>query len=106
VIKQMKKIEEQMDVGVGVDDVERMTSKQASDFWEIFAARLADDDGAAAREHLESGNPIYYCEPSTPDGTAVKHYPNGYRELVTFDETGEHFVATLESEADDEKFSG
>jgi hypothetical protein len=53
---------------------------------------LSQDDGQAARSHLAAGNPIYYREPDTPSGLCVKEYPNGKRELVSFDHTGEVFA--------------
>lgn len=46
---------------------------------------IAHDDGAAAKAHLAAGHPIYYREPDTPAGLCIKEYPNGSRELVTFD---------------------
>ncbi|HBV0869502.1 TPA: hypothetical protein MDN71_005310 [Klebsiella pneumoniae] len=40
------------------------------------------DDGAAAREHLEAGFPIYYTEDDTPADLLIKEHPGGRRELV------------------------
>jgi hypothetical protein len=39
------------------------------------------DDGAAARSHLESGRPIYYCDDEFPSGV-VREWPSGRKELV------------------------
>ena len=62
--------------------------------WEEFERQLANDDGAAAKAHLAAGNPIYYTEADTPERMCLKEYPDGRRELVTFDvERGEVFVA-------------
>ena len=50
---------------------------------------ICRDDGSAARAHLAAGRPIYYREHNTEHGMCVKEYPDGSRELVHFDETGE-----------------
>lgn len=54
-----------------------------------------NDDGAAARDHLAAGHPIYYCEADTPAGLVVKKHPNGQRELVRLDLHGEHIVQPI-----------
>jgi hypothetical protein len=62
--------------------------------WDEFERKLANDDGAAAKEHLAAGFPIYYREDDTPEGACLKEYPEGHRELVTFSlEQGEVFVS-------------
>lgn len=61
----------------------------------IIENAALNDDGAAARSHLEAGFPVYYSEPETPEGVIIKEYPGGRRELVRFDLAGEHFVQTL-----------
>jgi hypothetical protein len=62
--------------------------------WEEFERQLANDDGGAAKAHLAAGNPIYYTEADTPEHTCLKEYPDGRRELVTFDlERGEVFIS-------------
>lgn len=66
-----------------------------SDLWPMIEAALRNDDGAAAREHLEAGFPIYYSEADTPPDVVIKQYPDGRRELVRFDMDGEHYVAAL-----------
>lgn len=66
----------------------------SDDDWNEFEHRLANDDGAAAKAHLAAGNPIYYTEADTPPNTCLKEYPDGRRELVTFDvERGEVFIS-------------
>ena len=62
-------------------------------FWSALEAALALDDGAAALTHLAAGNPVYCCTDDTPEGVIEKHYPDGRRELVTFDHDGEHPVS-------------
>lgn len=52
--------------------------------WDEFERELANDVGAAAKEHLAAGRPIYYREDDTPAGLCLKEYPDGHRELVTF----------------------
>jgi len=59
---------------------------------EAFLATLAHDDGAAARGHLARGNPIYCTTATTPAGLVEKRFPDGRRQLVRFDENGEHVV--------------
>lgn len=61
----------------------------------IIENAALNDDGAAARAHLEAGFPVYYSEPDTPEGVIIKEYPGGRRELVRFDHDGEHFVQAL-----------
>jgi hypothetical protein len=59
---------------------------------EAFLATLAHDDGAAARNHLARGNPIYCTTENTPAGLVEKRFPDGRRQLVRFDLDGEHVV--------------
>lgn len=66
-----------------------------ADLWPMIEAILRREDDFAAREHLAAGFPIYYGEDDTPAGMVVKEYPDGRRELVRFDEDGEHRVAAL-----------
>jgi hypothetical protein len=80
---------------VEVGKVDSMTPEQEREFWTTFAADLDRDDGAAARAHLEAGNPIYIRTATTPAGVIEKLYPDGRRELVRFDREGEHFVSEL-----------
>jgi hypothetical protein len=63
----------------------------------IFSSlpRLRHDDGRTARSHLEAGDAIYYREPDTIPGVCIKEYPDGRRELVYFDETGEIVVRQI-----------
>jgi hypothetical protein len=74
-----------------------MTPAEQRDFWAIFEAELAHDDGAAAREHLAAGHPVYYTERDTPPGLLVKRHPDGRRELVDVDVAtrAERVVAVL-----------
>jgi hypothetical protein len=78
-----------------IENADNMTPEQASAFWLSFGEKLGADDGAAAREHLAAGRPIYYCEETTPDGLCIKEFPNGRRELVRFDLDGEHVIDSI-----------
>ena len=62
--------------------------------------RLRYDDGSTARSLLEAGDPIYYREPDTDPGLCIKEYPDGRRELVYFDETGEVVVRGIKPDRD------
>lgn len=55
----------------------------------------ADGDGGAAREMLAAGFPIYYREASTPSGLQIKHHPDGRRELVRVQRSGDEVVCAL-----------
>ncbi len=35
-----------------------------------------------------AGLPVYYTELNTPEGWMIKEYPDGFKELVTFDHHG------------------
>lgn len=59
---------------------------------EALLATLAHDDGGAARGHLARGNPIYCRTENTPAGLVEKQFPDGRRQLVTFDLVGEHVI--------------
>lgn len=76
-----------------------MRSKPPIDPDDELAAILEDaalnDDGAAARSHLEAGSPIYYSEADTPAGAIIKEYPDGRRELIRVDVEGEHFIQAM-----------
>jgi len=62
---------------------------------DLIEQAVLDDDGTAARSHLDAGFPIYYSEAETPAGVVVKQYPDGRRELVRFDVNGEHVVQDI-----------
>jgi len=77
-----------------VETLNKMTPTEDEAFWASFEAELAHDDGAEAARHLAAGNPIYFCEPDTPENLVIKEYPDGRRELVSFDLDGEKVVRT------------
>ncbi len=76
------------------DTLTELTPAEDEAFWASFEAELEHDDGAEAARHLVLGNPIYFCEPDTPDDLVIKQYPDGRRELVSFDVHGEKVVRT------------
>lgn len=78
-----------------IENVERMTPEQERDFWTVFAADLSRDTGAAARGHLAAGFPVYVQTADTPKSMIEKRFPDGRRQLVQFDLTGEHVVREL-----------
>ncbi|MGX7005130.1 hypothetical protein [Caballeronia sp. KNU42] len=70
-----------------------LPSPSDQEFWQQLETALLSDDGAAAKAHLEAGFPIYVVEEDTPRNTVVKIFPEGDRQLVTFDQTGEHVIS-------------
>lgn len=47
-----------------------------------FEEAILHDNGAEARKHLASGNPIYYSDGTTPPDVLIKEYPSGRKERV------------------------
>jgi len=64
-----------------------MVQKIDIDFEKIFS----DIDGIEADDNtmelLENGIPAYVKEPNMPQGTMIKLYPNGTKEIVHIDKT-------------------
>ena len=71
-----------------LENLSQMTPEQEAQFWEQFECELDSDTGEAAKAHLAAGRPIYYMDPAYPD-QIVKEYPDGRRELVQVDRTGQ-----------------
>lgn len=63
--------------------------------WRDVVDYLKRGDGAAAKEHLAAGRPIYITEDDTPQGLLIKQYPSGRRELVRFNRTGDEVIRVL-----------
>ena len=74
---------------------EEITEAQDAALWSVLSAEGGADVGQAARERLAAGLPIYFREPVTPAGQVIKQYPDGRRELVTFDRSGERLVRAV-----------
>lgn len=79
------------------ENLDRMTPEQEDAFFEWFTQELANDDGSEAKRHLAAGNPIYYCDPDTPEHLVIKKFPDGRRQLVSFLTGNEQFVADLDA---------
>ncbi len=56
-----------------------------------FAKALGNDDGVAAKTHLEEGQPIYYGDERYPDDV-VKKFPDGRKLLISMSRTGQETV--------------
>ncbi|PJX23381.1 hypothetical protein CAP48_12600 [Advenella sp. S44] len=67
-----------------LENLQAMTEVEEKVFWRMFDVRIARDDGAAARAHLQAGRPVYYREDNTPPGLVIKEFPDGRRQLVRF----------------------
>jgi hypothetical protein len=79
----------------------RMETIDPSDqLWdEILKQSLEDlngpELGPAARSHLDHGRAVYYSDDAYP-GETIKHYPDGHREIVEYDNNfGELFVRNI-----------
>lgn len=60
-----------------------------------FELEHGEEDEAALRDTLSAGVIAYYAEDDTPPGHAVKHYPDGRRELIRMEHGRDHLVRTL-----------
>lgn len=72
-------------------NVDVMPQANQNAFWNAVEFQLSQDDGRAAREHLEAGQPIYYCEDQFPS-EIIRHWPSGKRDLGIVNETGQFKV--------------
>ena len=63
--------------------------------WEEMEQSFNEGDETSALEHLKAGFPIYYIEPDTPKGLQIKEYPDGRKELVRLNFSGEDEVIEL-----------
>jgi len=77
-----------------VETFDKRAPAEDEAFWATFEAELAHDDGAEAARRLAAGNPIYFCDPDTPENLVIKQYPDGRRELVSLGVDGEKVVRT------------
>ena len=57
-------------------------AQPADDLWDDLIEGILNDDGAAAREHLAAGFPIYWSEDGAPPGVLIKEHPDGRRESI------------------------
>ena len=66
-----------------ISKLDKMTEAEERRFFASFTKALGSDQGEAAKSHLAAGQPIYYCDDRFRDAL-VKEYPDGHRQLVTF----------------------
>ena len=59
--------------------------------WNTIGQREITGDGTEAVSHLAAGRPIYYSDQAYP-GKVIKKYPDGRRELVVFDQSGNEII--------------
>ena len=64
-------------------------ARAADDLWDDLIEGILNDDGAASREHLAAGLPIYYREFETPREAIIKEFPDGRKVVVRVDMAGE-----------------
>lgn len=76
---------------------DEQSSGISGDLWETLIGGLERGDLQSSLDHLQAGRPIYVAEDNTPDTAAIKEYPDGRRELIRFDNGGEHIVGPLAS---------
>lgn len=74
---------------------QRAEREPSDRLWKELTSAVRRDAGAAAKEHLAAGRAIYYSEADTPAGLLVKEHPDGRRELVRFNETGDQVIRPL-----------
>lgn len=63
--------------------------------WREMGRALRKGDDSAARALLAEGIPIYYSEDDTPAGLTIKEHPDGRRQLVRFDPSGDEVIRDL-----------
>lgn len=68
--------------------IARGLSSMPDDF-DTLQRLISRDDGRAAREHLQAGYPVYVSGENEFPGKVIRINPNGTRDLVRFDKTGE-----------------
>ena len=56
-----------------------------------FAKALGNDDGLAAKMHLDEGQPIYYGDERYPD-KVIKKFPDGRKLLISMSRNGQETV--------------
>ncbi|MEA4837652.1 MAG: hypothetical protein VB101_05155 [Rhodospirillaceae bacterium] len=74
--------------------LDTMSAAEERRFMAAFTREIEGDRGIEAERHLKAGRAIYYAEDRFPDGV-VKEYPNGRRQLVTFEGNTEVLLRDL-----------
>jgi len=85
------------DMTIPIRTIDEMSPDEERQFWRQFEAAIRRDDGSVAQAHLDAGRPVYQQADDSPDDLIEKIYPDGHRQLVRFDLTGEHLVSELAS---------
>lgn len=68
------------------------TQEKTREQWEQeMIADILNDEGQAARSHLQRGFPIYYSDSEYPDDI-IRKYPDGRRQIVGIKPDGEIYV--------------
>jgi hypothetical protein len=71
-----------------IDQLGDMDASEERKFWILVERELRCDDGAAAKSHLATGLPIYYCHDDFSDDI-VREWPDGRKELVQVSDAGD-----------------
>lgn len=77
--------------------IDQMSPAEEQLFWEQFETAIQHDDGSAAQAHLDAGRPIYQQTDDFHNDLIEKVFPDGRRQLVSFDLAGEHLVSEFAS---------
>jgi len=56
--------------------------------------QILKDDGQAAKAHLASGRPIFYCDDEISSTYIVREWPDGRLQLIDVDRYGDVNVIT------------
>lgn len=74
-----------------LDQLDSMKPVEEKSFWTILEKTLANDDGAAVKQHLAAGRAVTYRDPGYPGGI-IREWPDGRRELIDVDQSGNVMV--------------
>ena len=74
-------------ISLPIEKLGNMKPGEENIFWTVLEKVLANDDGAAAKEHLAAGRPVTYRDPHYPDAI-LRKWPDGRREFIDVDEGG------------------
>ena len=63
--------------------------------WKQLGRDLRKGDDSAAQALWAAGIPTYHSDDDTPAGLVIKKHPDGRRQLVRFDPTGDEVIRDL-----------
>lgn len=72
---------------LNIENLDLFTPEEEKEFWFVFETELANDDGAAAQEHLAAGRAVTYRS-SHHNGGLMREWPDGRLELIQADLSG------------------